>query len=62
MKKEFEKMEGGQQNFVKENGGAGRLATPQEMADPLLFLNSDIAAFVSGLHRRITRCRLHHAF
>lgn len=55
-------MEGGQQNFVKENGGAGRLATPQEMADPLLFLNSDIAAFVSGLHRRITRCRLHHAF
>lgn len=49
MKKEFEKMAGGQDNLIKENGGAGRLATPQEMADPLLFLNSDIAAFVSGL-------------
>ena len=46
---EFEKMAGGQENLVKENGGAGRLATPQEMADPLLFLNSDMAAFVSGL-------------
>jgi NAD(P)-dependent dehydrogenase (short-subunit alcohol dehydrogenase family) len=49
MKKEFEKMAGGQDNLIKENGGAGRLATPQEMADPLLFLNSDMAAFVSGL-------------
>lgn len=49
MKKEFEKMAGGQDNLVKENGGAGRLATPQEMADPLLFLNSGMAAFVSGL-------------
>lgn len=42
-------MAGGQDNLVKENGGAGRLATPQEMADPLLFLNSGMAAFVSGL-------------
>lgn len=49
MKKEFEKMAGGQDNLVKENGGAGRLATPQEMADPLLFLNSGMAVFVSGL-------------
>ena len=49
MKKEFEKMAGGQENLVRENGSAGRLATPQEMADPLLFLNSDMAAFVSGL-------------
>ena len=48
MKKEFEKMAGGQDNLVKENGGAGRLATPQEMADPLLFLNRGMAAFVSG--------------
>ena len=48
MKKEFEKMAGGQDNLVKENGGAGHLATPQEMADPLLFLNSGMAAFVSG--------------
>ena len=49
MKKEFEKMAGGKDNLIKENGGAGRLATPQEMADPLLFLNSGMAAFVSGL-------------
>lgn len=48
MKKEFEKMAGGQDNLVKENGSAGHLAPPQEMADPLLFLNSGMAAFVSG--------------
>ena len=32
----------------KENGTAGRLATPVEMAEPLLFLNSPMARFVSG--------------
>ncbi len=49
MKQEFEKMAGGQEKLLKENGAIGRLATPEEMAAPLLFLNSGMAQFVSGL-------------
>ena len=48
MKQEFEKMAGGKEALLKENGTAGRLATPAEMAEPLLFLNSPMARFVSG--------------
>ena len=29
-------------------GCAGRYATPKEMAWPLLFLNSDLASYISG--------------
>lgn len=49
MKKEFETMAGGSNALISENGAAGRLATPEEMAEPLLFLGSDMAGFVSGL-------------
>lgn len=49
MKQEFEKLAGGQEKLLKENGTIGRLATPEEMAAPLLFLNSNMACFVSGL-------------
>lgn len=49
MKAEFEKMAGGEEALKKENGAVGRLATPQEMAEPIVFLNSDMARFVSGL-------------
>lgn len=49
MKQEFEKLAGGQEKLLKENGAIGRLATPEEMAAPLLFLNSNMACFVSGL-------------
>lgn len=48
MKQEFEKMAGGKEALLKENGTAGRLATPAEMAEPLLFLNSPMVRFVSG--------------
>lgn len=48
MKQEFEKMAGGKEALLRENGTAGRLATPAEMAEPLLFLNSPMARFVSG--------------
>lgn len=48
MKQEFEKMAGGKEALLKENGTAGRLATPAEMAEPLLFLNSPMARFISG--------------
>lgn len=41
-------MAGGKEALLKENGTAGRLATPAEMAEPLLFLNSPMARFVSG--------------
>ena len=48
MKQEFEKMAGGKEALLKENGNVGRLAQPGEMAEPLLFLNSSMARFVSG--------------
>lgn len=49
LKAELEKMAGGEEALKKENGAVGRLATPQEMAEPIVFLNSDMARFVSGL-------------
>jgi len=49
MKDEFEHMAGGHDALVSENAGAGRLAEPEEMAAPLVFLGSDMASFVSGL-------------
>lgn len=48
MKQEFEKMAGGKEALLKENGAVGRLATPEEMAEPIVFLNSHMASFVSG--------------
>lgn len=49
MKKEFEKMAGGEEKLKMENGAIGRLATPEEMAEPLVLLNSNASRFVSGL-------------
>ena len=49
MKAEFEKMAGGADKLLKENGAVGRLATPREMADPIVYLGSGMASFVSGL-------------
>lgn len=48
MKDEFQKMAGGEEALLKEAGTAGRLATSEEMAWPIVFLNSDVASFVSG--------------
>ena len=48
MKKEFEDLIGGAENLVKNAGLAGRLAEPREMAEPLVFLNSDMASFITG--------------
>lgn len=49
MKEEFEKFVGGsEEGLVKQNGASGRLATSEEMAGPLVFLNSDAASFISG--------------
>ena len=49
MKKEFEVEAGGMDALVAETGTAKRLATPEEMAEPLIFLNSDMATFITGL-------------
>lgn len=49
MKKEFEVEAGEIDALVAETGTAKRLATPEEMAEPLIFLNSDMATFITGL-------------
>lgn len=49
MKDEFEKMAGGHDALVSNAGVAGRLAESIEMAYPMVFLNSKMASFVSGL-------------
>ena len=49
MKKEFEVETCGMDALVAETGTAKRLATPEEMAEPLIFLNSDMATFITGL-------------
>lgn len=49
MKDEFEKMAGGEEALLAETGVAHRLATSEEMAGPIVFLNSVMASFVSGV-------------
>ena len=49
MKQEFQDMVGSEENLIAQAGLAGRLATPEEMAAPMVFLNSDMASFISGL-------------
>ncbi len=49
MTAEFEVEAGGNDALIAETGVARRLATPEEMALPLIFLNSDMAGFVSGI-------------
>lgn len=47
MKKEFEVEAGGEEALISHTGVAKRLATPEEMAEPLVFLNSDMVRFIS---------------
>ncbi len=49
MKDEFEKMAGGTEALLKEAGLALRLARSEEMASPIVFLNSEMASFISGV-------------
>ena len=49
MKQEFQDMVGSEEALIAEAGLAGRLATSEEMAAPMVFLNSDMASFTSGL-------------
>ena len=49
MKQEFQDMVGSEEGLIAQAGLAGRLATPEEMAAPMVFLNSEMASFISGL-------------
>jgi len=48
MRGEFAQLVGSEENLVKQTGIAGRLAEPREMAEPLVFLNSNMASFITG--------------
>ena len=49
MKQEFQDMVGSEEGLIAQAGLAGRLAKSEEMAYPMVFLNSDMASFISGL-------------
>ncbi len=49
MKDEFEQMAGGEESLKSSNGLMGRLATSEEMAQPIVFIGSDMASFISGI-------------
>jgi len=48
LKDEFTKMAGGETELLKHCGYAHRLAKSEEMAKPIVFLNSDMASYISG--------------
>lgn len=48
MKEEFSTAAGGDEKLLAETGFSGRLATSIEMAEPIVFLNSNMARFISG--------------
>ena len=49
MKEEFQNMVGSEEGLIEQAGLAGRLATSEEIAGPIVFLNSEMATFVSGM-------------
>lgn len=48
MKEEFQIAAGGEEQLLAQTGTAQRLAKSEEMAQPIVFLNSDMATFISG--------------
>lgn len=49
MKQEFQDMIGSEEALIEQTGLAKRLAKSEEMAMPMVFLNSEMASFISGL-------------
>ena len=47
---DFAAMTGGRDNLMKFTGYAQRLAEPKEMGEPIVFVNSDMASYLSGVH------------
>ncbi|MCR5228751.1 MAG: SDR family oxidoreductase [Solobacterium sp.] len=48
MKDEFQLAAGGEEKLLASAGHAHRLAVPEEMGEPVVFLNSNMARFISG--------------
>lgn len=48
LKDDFTKLSGGEENLLRFTGYAARLAESREMAEPIVFLNSKMASYVSG--------------
>ena len=48
LKDEFTTMAGGEEALLSHTGYAHRLAEPREMAEPLVFLCSPMASYISG--------------
>lgn len=48
LKGEFAAMAGGEESLLTHTGYAGRLAVSEEMAAPIVFLNSNMASYISG--------------
>lgn len=48
LKGDFLKLTGSEENLLNYTGYAHRLAVPEEMAAPIIFLNSDMASYISG--------------
>jgi Dehydrogenases with different specificities (related to short-chain alcohol dehydrogenases) len=46
---EFAAMKGGMDKFLESTGFAGRIAESKEMAEPIVFLNSSMASYISGV-------------
>lgn len=53
---DFVMIAGGMDNLVRDAGKAGRLATSEEVAEPIVFLNSNMARFVSGEELMVDYC------
>lgn len=48
LKDDFATLTQGEENLLKYTGYAQRLAKSEEMAEPIVFLNSDMASYISG--------------
>lgn len=48
LKDEFTAMAGGEEALLSHTGYAKRLAESREMAEPIVFLNSAMASYISG--------------
>ena len=56
MVSDFITIAGGMDNLVRDAGKAGRLATSEEIAEPVVFLNSNMARFISGEELLVDFC------